>query len=225
MKPRRATWGLGRTLACALAMAAGLILHAENAEPQLTAKLAMTFKLMGGEMRVTGQSADLADYSGELVVTVKSVELGELVKFVDAVTARVAKAEGRLSGEMKLRLLNGELAAIGPGKFALDAGTKARLTLRPMPGLFSAYMPAAVRKTYPGLDALEAGRTPLEATVLELEIMDKADAEGRIGRLSIEGKPVDVTLVAPLALTFNFRGEVVEAVREFLRLKLRLSGQ
>ncbi len=193
-------------------------------EQKLNAALKMSFKLMGGEIEITGESADVLAKTGVMQVTCRDLDLGELVAFIDPAHAWVQKAEGRVQGQVRLRMERGELTGLGPGRVELVPGTAARLTLSPVPGLFSMYMPERVRKVYPGLDALEAGRTPLVASVLRLEIPQEVDPQGRLGWLKIEGRPDDDKLVAPLSMEMNFRGEVMEAVRQFLKLKLRLGG-
>ncbi len=192
---------------------------------ELRAKFTMTFKLFGGEVELAGENMDFSAKNLELTLSCRDVELGALLAFIDAERKWVVEAAGRVSGQARLRFERGTLVGVGPGRFELAKGsTPARLLLTPMPGLFSSYLPAAIRKQLPGFDALELGKTALLADVLRLELMARPDERGRVATLRIEGKPEDPRLTAPLATDINFRGDVVETVWKTLLLRLKIGG-
>ncbi len=181
-------------------------------------------QLTRGSVGVTGAGRwQGSRLSGDLTLTLQQVELGELLRFADAEHTYVRTAEGRVEGTLGLRLRDGAASA-GDSALTLPPGTVGTIYFQPSPGLLTSYVPAQVRKLYPGIAAIEQGLTPLEAKVLRLTYHPDGDARGRGARLRIEGRPRDPKLVAPLELDVNFTGPLESLVRKALDSRLRVGG-
>jgi len=160
---------------------------------------------------------------GALLFKLRNVDLGELLRFADAEKKYVRTAEGRVEGQVTVRLASGTLDQF-EATLGLVPGTVGVVSFQPSPGLLTDYVPAAVRKYYPGLEAIELGRTPLEAKVLRLTTYPGGDAEGRSARLRVEGRPRDPQFIAPLELDVNVTGPVENLLRKALDSRFRIGG-
>ena len=118
----------------------------------------------------------------------------------------------------------GETFTVRDAALTLAVGPAALVTFRPSPGLLTSYVPEAVRKRYPGLEAIELGKTPLEARVLRLTYSSAPDAAGRVGVLRIEGQPHDRKYIAPLELDVNISGAVENLLRKVLDSRLKVAA-
>ncbi|MDB6170095.1 MAG: hypothetical protein JWM88_2959 [Verrucomicrobia bacterium] len=171
---------------------------------------------LSGEGRIEGLAL-----TGELVLKLHDVDLGELLALADPEKAYVRTASGRVQGTVGVRLRANAFGA-GDSRLSLVPGTVATLTFVPSPGLLTGYIPAQVLKAYPGIEAIEMGRTPLEAKVLALVFRPDGDSEGRGARVRIEGRPLDPKIIAPLELDVNFTGPLESVVRKALDSRLKV---
>jgi hypothetical protein len=180
-------------------------------------------QLIHGSARVAGQGTmSAAGISGDLTVELTDADLGEIAAFADAEKKYVRTASGKVGGTIGIRWRAGKIHA-GDSQLGLAKGTVATVTFVPSPGLLTSYVPAQVLKAYPGIEAIEMGRTPLEAKVLSLVFHPDGDEQGRGARLRIEGRPLDPKIIAPIELDVNFTGPLESVVRTVLdsRLKVR----
>ncbi|MDB6128439.1 MAG: hypothetical protein JWM35_2335 [Verrucomicrobia bacterium] len=161
--------------------------------------------------------------SGDITLKLRDVNLGELAKFADPDKTYVRTATGKIEGIIRARIRNGAISA-GDSALRLPTGTVATVTFAPSPGLLTGYVPAQVLKLYPGIGAIELGKTPLEAKVLQLVFHPEGDAEGRGARLRIEGRPLDPKIIAPLELEVNFTGPLESLLRKALDSRLKVGG-
>lgn len=180
--------------------------------------------LTRGEIAVTG-TGTLRDgaITADLALRLRGVDLGELLQFADAERKYFVSASGRAEGTIQISWSGGAIV-MGPAALTLAPGSPALVTFKPSPGLLTSYVPEAVRKRYPGLEAMEMGRTPLEATVLRLTFSPVSDSAGRVAVLRIEGRPQDKRYVAPLELDVNISGQVESLVRKLLDQRLKVGG-
>ena len=139
----------------------------------------------------------------------------------DAEKKYFVTAEGRVDGTIRVKWSDGKFA-LGDSALALAPGPAALVTFQPSPGLLTSYVPEAVRKHYPGLEAIELGKTPLEARVLRLTFSPAGDAAGRAGVLRIEGQPHDPQYIAPLELDVNISGQVESLLRKVFDSRLKI---
>jgi hypothetical protein len=175
-----------------------------------------------GEATVTGAGTlEGGALVGTLNVELRDVDLGELVNFADAAHQYVRTATGRVEGRLVIRLAADAPPAFGGG-VRLVNGSVGVITLQPSPGLLTNYVPAQVRKLYPGFEALELGQTSLEAGVLRLTFLPTGDAAGRTAVLRIEGHPLDPKIIAPLELDINVSGPLEGLLRKALNSRLRI---
>ena len=161
--------------------------------------------------------------SGDFNLRVRDLDLGELLRVADAEKKHFQSAQGRVEGTVQLHLRAGVFSR-GEIILTIPEGTTALIWLQPSPGLLSSYVPAAVRRQYNGIEAIELGRTPLEARVLRLTYSPAGDAAGRNAVVHLEGQPQDRKYVAPLVLDLNFSGEVERTLDGFLKMSVKLGG-
>ena len=180
--------------------------------------------LTRGEIALAG-SGTLRDgaITADLALRLQGIDLGELLRFADAERKYFVSASGRVEGTIQISWRGGAFA-MGPAALTLAPGAPALVTFKPSPGLLTSYVPEAVRKRYPGLEAIEMGKTPLEAKVLRLTFAPVGDSAGRVAVLRIEGQPQDRRYVAPLELDVNISGQVESLVRKLLDQRLRVGG-
>ncbi len=193
-------------------------------EGRVELKAWLNGQLTAGSTELAGQGT-LRDgrIDGEVTAQLHDVDLGELARFADNEKAYVRAAEGRVEGRVGVRIRNGAVSA-GESRLMLPAGTVGTVYFVPSPGLLTSYVPAQVRKLYPGIEAIEMGVTPLEAKVLRLTFHPDGDEAGRGARLRIEGRPRDPKLVAPLELDVNFTGPLESLVRKALDSRLKIGS-
>jgi hypothetical protein len=177
-----------------------------------------------GEVTVSGVGTlQGGTFVGTLNVELRDVDLGELAALADATHQYVRTAKGRVEGRVVIRL-----AADAPPAFdggvRLVKGSVGVVTLQPSPGLLTNYVPAQVRKLYPGIEAIELGQTALEAGVLRLTFHPAGDAAGRTAVLRIEGHPLDPKIIAPLELDVNISGPVENLLRQAFSSRLRMGN-
>jgi hypothetical protein len=176
----------------------------------------IVFSMVGDSVHV--DNAAVAAFAGQLVLgafdfsfarpvatVVARVVGAEVALFLPLLPPMVTDAKGRVDGTVTLRRDSSGIQ-IGEGRLALRRGESAELRLMPTPGLLSASLPATVKKYYPGLADLEAGKVPLTAELLEVAFTPQGDAEGRTATVHVVGGPVDPRLRAPVDLTLNVRG-------------------
>ena len=162
--------------------------------------------------------------SGDFTLKVRDVNLSELAAFADPEKTYVRTANGKVEGIIRVRVRAGALSG-GDSALRLPPGTTATVTFVPSPGLLTSYVPAQVLKHYPGIEAIELGKTPLEAKVLQLVYHPEGDAQGRGARLRIEGRPLDPKIIAPLELEVNFTGPLESLLRKALDSRLKVGAK
>lgn len=193
-------------------------------EGRIELKAWLNGQLTAGTAELAGQgTVQNGEIGGDLTAQLRNVDLGELARFADHEQAYVRSAEGRVEGLVGVRIRAGAVSA-GESRLALPAGTVGTVYFVPSPGLLTSYVPAQVRKLYPGIEAIEMGVTPLEAKVLRLTFHPDGDEAGRGARLRIEGRPRDPKLVAPLELDVNFTGPLESLLRKALDSRLKIGG-
>ena len=182
-------------------------------------------QLAAGTATFTGAgSLRAGQLAGEFDLKVRDLELGELLRFADADQKYFQSASGRVEGVLRLGWRDGRLV-LGDSALATAPGAPALILFRPSPGLLTSYVPETVRKHYPGLAAIELGRTELEARVLRLTFYATGDPAGRSAVLRIEGQPHDPKLIAPLVLDVNVSGPVENLVRKLLDSRLKVGAK
>lgn len=182
-------------------------------------------KLSRGHATVSGKGTwSGGRVRGVLRFELRDLALGELVRLGDPERKRVRSAEGRVEGEITLRLNGDGTMNLADSDLHLAPGTKGLVALVPTPGLLTDIVPAAARKNYPGLAAMERGETPLEATVLSLVYFAGGDAQGRAAKVRLEGHPQDPRQIAPLELEINLTGPVERLVREMSDSRLHFQA-
>jgi hypothetical protein len=184
---------------------------------------------LGGQL-ATGATAVVGEgtwrggaLTGEITLRMRDLDLGELLHIADADKKHFQWARGRVEGVVRVRLRDGKFSR-GEIALTIPAGTTALILFQPSPGLLSSYVPALVRRKYPGIEAIELGQTPLEARVLRLAYSPTADAAGRSATLHLEGQPQDRKYVAPLELDFNFLGEVEQTLDDLAKVMVKVGG-
>ncbi|MSU70329.1 MAG: hypothetical protein EXS39_06080 [Opitutaceae bacterium] len=185
-------------------------------KPWLNGQLTVGEIALAGEGTLRGSAL-----AGTVTLEVHGVDLNELLKFADADRKYVRAAEGRVEGSILVHLVAGAPASF-EGGLRLVKGTTGVISLQPTPGLLSNYVPEPVRKLYPGIEAIEQGLTPLEASVLRLTLHPAGDAQGRSAVLRIEGRPRDPKFIAPLELDVNIAGPVENLMRKVLDSRLKI---
>ncbi len=160
---------------------------------------------------------------GTVTLAVSELDLGEVLRFADAEQKYVRMAEGRIEGQVVVQLREGTAEQF-EATLGLVPGTIGLIAFRPSPGLLTSYVPEAVRKHYPGLEAIELGKTPLEAKVLHLTTHPAGDKQGRSARVRVEGRPRDPQFIAPLELDVNVTGPVESLLRKAMDSRFRMSG-
>ncbi len=183
----------------------------------------------GGQLAV-GSAAVAAEgtvqaggVSGDFSLRVRDLDLGELLRVADAEQKHFQSAQGRVEGTVQLHLRAGVFSR-GEIVLTIPEGTTALILFQPSPGLLSSYVPAAVRRQYNGIEAIELGQTPLEARVLRLTYSPAGDAAGRNAVVHLEGQPQDRKYIAPLVLDLNFSGEVERTLDGFLKMSVKFGG-
>lgn len=161
---------------------------------------------------------------GKLRFGLHDLSLGELVRLGDPERKKIRSADGRVEGQITLRLNGDGTANLADSNLQLAPGTTGLVAFVPTPGLLTGYVPAAAQKKYPGLGAMERGETPLEATVLSLSYFAGSDAQGRAATVRLEGHPQDRRQVAPLVLDLNLTGPVERLVRQMSDSRLHFGG-
>ena len=190
------------------------------ADGRISLKPWLNGKFTTGAITVTGEGTlQGAELAGMVTLTLRDVDLGELVLLADAEHKYVRSAKGRVEGRVRLRL-GTDSPFSHDGELRLAKDSKAVVLLTPSPGLLTSYVPEQVRKLYPGIEAIELGRTALEAGVLRLKLTPAGDAAGRSAVLRIEGHPVDPQIIAPLELDVNISGPVESLLRKALDSRL-----
>ena len=181
-------------------------------------------QLTAGDVGATGEGTLLAGaMAGGLTLRLSGVDLGELLRFADADKKYFRAAEGRVAGTIRVTFAGGTFA-LGECTLALADGTIGLVSFFPNPGLLTGNVPAQVRKLYPGLEAIELGRTPLEARVLRLSVRTTPDEAGRRAFVRLEGRPHDPKLFAPLEIDINVTAELERVVRNLLAMRLTAGG-
>ena len=181
-------------------------------------------QLTAGTVEVAGEGRWQGGLpTGDLTLTLREVDLGELMRLADAEHAYVRTAAGRVEGTVGVRLREG-VASAGKSMLRVPPGTVGTVTFTPSPGLLTSYVPEQVRKLYPGIEAIEMGRTALEAKMLRLTFHPDGDTQGRGAQLRIEGRPLDPKIIAPLELDVNFTGPLESIVRKALDSRLKVGG-
>ncbi len=193
-----------------------------QAETDLTPWLAG--RASRGKAFVTGTGSwNNGVLEGELALEVTDVDLADIVKLSDPGNKYFRSAQGRVAGAIRLGLRAGEIS-VGAGHLEIPEGTTAIVAFQPSPGLLTSYVPAQVAKIYPGLGAIEEGRTPLEARVLRLVFQPEPDADGRRAKIRLEGRPLDPKLIAPLELDINVSGPLESVLRRAFDSRLHIGG-
>ena len=176
-----------------------------------------------GEIAPTGEGTVQAGVlAGGFLLQVNGLDLGELLRLADADKKYFRSAQGRVTGTVNVTFKNGEIA-VGECLLTLAEGTSGLVSFLPNPGLLTNYVPAQVRKLYPGLEAIELGRTPLEAHVLRLTVSAMPDESGRRAFVHLEGRPQDPKLIAPLELDINLSATIESLVRRFSAMRLKMA--
>lgn len=195
---QRLTWTHGRYDVAEFG--AGHVVLALDGDQLRIAELRLA--AFGGELALSAMQVSLTRPEAEMTATISGIDAALVLPlFPQFATA----ARGRLDGSLSLRR-DAEGIHVGAGRLALPAGAVADVLLKPSAGLLTSSLPESVRKHYPGLADLEAGRVPLRAEVLEIVIDPAGDAEGRTARVRLAGGPVDPRMRAPIDLTVNVRG-------------------
>ena len=193
-------------------------------EGQLELKSWFGGQFTSGRVEVSGEGRwQNNELSGEFTLKLRDVDLGELARFADPDKAYVRTASGKIEGIIRARVRSGAISA-GDSALRLPPKTVATVTFAPSPGLLTSYVPAQVLKLYPGIAAIEMGKTPLEAKLLQLVFHPDGDSEGRGARLRIEGRPLDPKIIAPLELEVNFTGPLESLLRKALDSRLKVGG-
>lgn len=176
--------------------------------------------VFGGEVGLSAMEVSLVRPEVEMTATISGVDAALVLPLFPQLAT---SAKGRLDGSLTLRR-DGEGVHLGRGQLTLPAGSTADVLLKPTPGLLTQSLPDAVRKHYPGLGDLEAGRVPLRADVLEVMFDSAGDAEGRTARVRLAGGPVDPRMRAPIDLTMNVRGPLDLLVKFGTNSRLHWGG-
>ncbi len=161
--------------------------------------------------------------AGEFTLSVRNLDLGELLRIADPDKKHFQSAQGRVEGTLGVHLRAGVFSR-GDINLTIPDGTTALIWLMPSPGLLSSYVPAIARRQYNGIEAIELGKTPLEASVLRLTYSPVADSAGRSAIVHLEGRPQDRKYVAPLDLDLNYLGEVERLLNGFLGMTFKLNA-
>ncbi len=176
--------------------------------------------VFGGEVVLSAMEVSLARPEVEMTAKIYGVDAALVLPLFPKLAT---SASGRLDGSLTLRR-DKDGVHLGQGRLALPAGSTADVLLKPTPGLLTQSLPGTVRKHYPGLADLEAGRVPLRAEVLEVTFDPAGDAEGRTARVRLAGGPVDPRMRAPIDLTLNVRGPLDLLVKFGTNSRLHWGG-
>lgn len=193
-------------------------------EASLDLKPWLAGQLTAGSATGTGEGTVRGGvFSGEFRLRVRDLDLGEILRIGDPGKKYFQSAKGRAEGTVAFNLRAGEFSR-GAVALAIPAGTTGLILFRPSPGLLSGYLPGVAKRIYTGVEAIELGKTPLEASVLRLSYAPIADTNGVRAMIYLEGAPQDKKYTAPLVLEVPFRGEVESALDRSLKMFLKLGG-
>ncbi len=176
--------------------------------------------VFGGDVRLSAVKVSLSRPDVEMTVQIFGVDAALVLPLFPEIAT---SASGRLDGSLSLRRDDQGLH-LGPGRLTLPPGGTADVRLKPTPGLLTASLPDSVRKHYPGLADLEAGRVPMRAELLEVVFDPAGDAEGRTARVRLVGGPVDPRMRAPIDLNVNIRGPLETVVQFGTNSRLQWGG-
>lgn len=183
------------------------------------------FSAFGGEMAVASFTWRPGREKLVLRMRMTGAELSELAAFAPQA---VREAQGKVSGEVVFRWTPAGGVVPLDGQLRVADGEPVTLRLAPKPGFLTRRVPRRLRllpdwagaigrrwfspvnPAYEVLEGVELGREPLLVEMLLIEFFAPDDPQGRTGRVRVEGRPQDQSLVENVTIEVNLAGPLAE---------------
>jgi hypothetical protein len=184
---------------------------------------AARLEIAGGEIEAEPFVMPLDPLSVDTRVHASRVGLRD---FVALVPSGLSDAQGKLSGDVRITWTAHEKVRLGAGDLALDEIEPTIIRLASLPGLLTARVPGAFKKsgisvsnpTIPDLRAIELGKEEIEVKSLRIHLTPEGDARGRSAHVEIDGRPRKAnSSVRRVTFSINVVGPIADVMNLGLR--------
>ncbi|MEO7598092.1 MAG: YdbH domain-containing protein [Opitutus sp.] len=222
----RSPWELSvKTITSTRFGARNLEMRAQFNDDRTVSLLSARVELAGGQVTIDPSIVSLFPPILDFTIRVDRVGLQDLVALVPA---RIADAQGRIDGVVRVGWSNAAGVQIGEGQFDLRNDETALLRLASAPGFLTKQIPerlsllpkwtgslgrliAPKNPLYPDVREIELGHTQLQITSFGLKLMPHLDTHSRSALVSVSARPTQAGgAVKAVHFDLNISGPVSE---------------